>query len=1103
MKAKILDRDLASGDPLLHQITELERERQARKIILIASESRSPRAVREALASDFAHIYAEGYPSGLLSRSSQEEIADFAEQLSYIRRYSNPRYYKGCEYADLMEALAKRRAAEAFASERVPAERIFANVQPLSGAAGNNAVYEAFLEPGDRVLGLTLAHGGHLTHGSPVNRSGKRYEVLSYEVHSSGQLDYDRIEKAAVECRPKLIIAGFSAYPWDLDWPRFREIADKVPEGGAVLLADIAHTAGLVAAGVVNNPVGYADVVSFTTHKSLCGPRGAALLCTDPDVAKKLNMAVFPGEQGGPHLHSMAAKAVAFGLAGTDEFKTLMQGVLDNARALGEALTEQGLTLAYGGTNTHMVLVDLGALKSDTGFRLTGEVASQILDLAHITCNKNTIRGDTNAAHPSAIRLGTVWATQRGFGTEEIQRLAELIARVLKSIEPFEYLGGAAAQGRGKLPAGLLTEVRQDVAELLDTVDAIPPSETVYPHFHLETRTQRNVELPAVLEVRGKRAAHLLHDACTADVMALGVGESTPTLLLDNKGRCLAEGKLQRLTNLTRRRTRFVLNLRTEDPVGIVAWLRELSDGYVRSADDLFAKVAGPAVIHDLAEEDPLGLEALEKAGQVPLLSAGDGSAVGAEAEQVHALLVGEHASAGRLDKAFFVGQRAVLAAAEPPEPHERFEFNPPGGEPRPTCLHEQHLALTTKHAMAPFAGWTMPMRYAGPAEEHRAVRRAAGLFDVSHMGVLEVTGPRAERFLDLVTTNYVPALYDGKAQYSYLLMPEGRVIDDILIYRRDAERYMVVVNAANAEEDEAWLRALNQRRIQIDPDSPHRTLEGQVTIRNLKDPAESGGAQRVDLALQGPTSLMTLELMADDDEFFRRIAHLRPFEFVEGMLCGARAIVSRTGYTGARLGFEIYVHPDHAPMVWSRALEIGQPFGVQPAGLAARDSTRTEAGLPLHGHELAGDLGISPIEAGYGGFVKLHKPFFIGRRHCLEQARNQQRKVVCFRLEGSRGRVPRTGSVVVDGERGRYAGVVTSIAGVDDRQFGLALVQARYAEPDTRLGIFPAAATPKKPAKWPAELEPGDQVALARGAIVLPRFPLSGRSAESEEEAE
>ncbi|NOZ86517.1 MAG: glycine cleavage system aminomethyltransferase GcvT [Deltaproteobacteria bacterium] len=1082
MADRILGLGLEEMDPFMSRLEGIEKQRQARKIILIASESISPKAVKDALAGSFSHIYAEGYPSRLLSSSTEEEIQDLAEQLSYVRRYGDPRYYKGCEYADILEALAKRRVAEVFANDDIPPERIFANVQPMSGAAANNAVYEAFLDPGDRVLGLTLAHGGHLTHGSPVNRSGKRYDVFSYEVSAKGSLDYDAIEKTALATRPKLIIAGFSAYPWDIDWQRFREIADKVP-GKPILLADIAHTAGLVAAGHVNSPIGHADVVSFTTHKTMCGPRGAVILCTDPEKAKRINMAVFPGEQGGPHLHTMAAKAVAFKIAASREFKTMMKQVQENAAALAGSLEDQGLKLAYGGTNTHMLLLDLTPLKGSEGISLTGETASRILDLAQITCNKNTIRGDTNAAHPSAIRLGTTWVSQRGMTEKHMIELAKLIARVLKAIEPFEYLGGAAPQGRGKIDPAVLADVRADVEKLLFSVDPHEGELASYPYFLHNSGQEWSNNHPLVIEVRGRRSAHLLNDACTADVFSLGPGNEIDTLVLSASGKCIAEGRIKRLKDRAGCRTDFILTLEAGDPGFVLAWLRELSDGYVKIAGDLYAKAAGPAVIHDLTMEFPDRLDELKKRGDLP--KAPGGSTLSGASAQI----VAEKADLA--EKTFFIGQQAVFQNKPAPKTSKTFTFEPAKEEARMTCLYDEHVKLTTKHAMAPFAGWLMPMRYKGLAEEHQAVRMTAGLFDVSHMGVLEVTGPRAERFLNLATTNYVPALFDNKAHYSYLLAPDGRVIDDILVYRRSRDRFMVVVNAANAEEDEAWLRAVNQGDVDVDFNNTWRRMEGGATIRNLKDPS-SGDDQRIDMALQGPASFQTLARLVKDPDAVRRLGELRPFWFMETEIKGAHAIISRTGYTGERIGFELYVHPDAGPVVWRSILEAGNDLGVIPAGLAARDSTRTEAGLPLHGHELAGPNNVSPVEAGYGGFVKLHKPFFIGRSKCLEWVRHQDRKIVCFELEDDRGRVPRPGSPVADAGTGKCIGTVTSIAGVAHKQFGMALIQSRYAVPENRLALFPLAGRPKSPAKWPAELEPGDMASVSRFAVVLPRFPLA-----------
>ena len=291
---------LAKLDPETYELTQLEAERQCRKLILIPSESTAPMAVRETLASAFQNIYAEGYPDEESRWMTEEEILDYPARLAHYRRSGDPRYYKGVEYADVVESLARRRAAEAFAANGFTADQIFVNVQALSGAPANNAVYQALIPLGETIMGLNLLHGGHLSHGSSVNRSGKWFNAVHYTVDENERLDYDVIRKLALEAKPKLIIAGYSSYSWVPDWKKFRAIADEV---GAYFLADISHIGGLVVAGVVPSPIGYAHVVMSTTHKSLDGPRGAVLLTTDAAIAKKIDKAVFPGEQGGPHVN--------------------------------------------------------------------------------------------------------------------------------------------------------------------------------------------------------------------------------------------------------------------------------------------------------------------------------------------------------------------------------------------------------------------------------------------------------------------------------------------------------------------------------------------------------------------------------------------------------------------------------------------------------------------------------------------------------------------------------------------------------------------------------------------------------------------------------
>ncbi|MBC8332677.1 MAG: serine hydroxymethyltransferase, partial [Anaerolineae bacterium] len=377
--------DIADLDPNLAELTEIEAERQYRKLILIPSESTSPMAVREALSTAFHNIYAEGYPSEHTRWQTEDEIFDYDNRLAEDRRYSDPRYYKGVEYANVVEALARRRCAEAFAAtaEGVDADDIYVNVQALSGGPANNAVYHALVQPGDTVMGMDLLFGGHLSHGSRVNRSGKYYNIVSYSIDpETEQINYDDVEAIALEHKPKMIIAGVSSYPWQIDWKRFREIADKV---GAYLLTDIAHVAGLVAAGVYPSPVGIADVVSSTTHKTLNGPRGAILMTTNSVIARKLDRAVFPGEQGGPHVNVFAAMALAFKIAQTEQFRELQTQVVANCRAFTNRLAERGFTIPFGGTNTHLMNLDTKSIKGEDGATLSGDLAARLLDLAGIT----------------------------------------------------------------------------------------------------------------------------------------------------------------------------------------------------------------------------------------------------------------------------------------------------------------------------------------------------------------------------------------------------------------------------------------------------------------------------------------------------------------------------------------------------------------------------------------------------------------------------------------------------------------------------------------------------------------------------------------------
>lgn len=393
---------LNQQDPAVGELIAAELNRQRDEIVLIASENFVSEAVMEAMGSYLTNKYAEGYPGR--------------------------RYYGGCQYVDAVEDLARERAVRLFGAEH-------ANVQPHSGAQANTAVYLALLEPGDTVLGMDLAHGGHLTHGSPVNLSGKLYHIESYGVdRESETIDYDALREKALACHPKLIIAGTSSYARTLDYKRFREIAD---ECGAVLMADMAHIAGLVAAGLHPSPVPYCDIVTTTTHKTLRGPRGGIILCRD-EYAKKIDSAVFPGAQGGPLMHVIAAKAVALEEALQPEFRSYQERVIENAAVLADKLAEAGLRIVAGGTDTHLVLVDVAASGR------TGRDVENELGQARIAVNKNAIPFDTQKPFiASGIRLGTPAATTRGLGTPEMELLAQVIASVVKQ-EPDAVESGAA-----------------------------------------------------------------------------------------------------------------------------------------------------------------------------------------------------------------------------------------------------------------------------------------------------------------------------------------------------------------------------------------------------------------------------------------------------------------------------------------------------------------------------------------------------------------------------------------------------------------------------------------------------------------------------------
>jgi len=1050
-------------DPDVHELAQIEAERQYRKLILIASESTAPMAVREALSTAFHNIYAEGYPDDETRFMPEAEILNHEMRLAHYRRYSDPRYYKGVEYADTIEALARRRCAEAFATDTISADQIYVNVQALSGGPANNAVYHALVNPGDVVMGMNLLFGGHLSHGSPVNRSGKYYKIVPYSINpNTERIDLDEVARLANEHKPKMIIVGYSSYPWAADFKAFREIADSV---GAYLMADVAHVAGLIAAGQYPSPIGHAHVTTFTTHKTLNGPRGACILTTDLALAKKIDRAVFPGEQGGPHVNVFVGLATTFKIARTPEYKELQTQTIKNAVRFADKLKEHGFKIPFGGTESHLFNVDCKAVVGPDGTPLMGDMASRILDLAGIVVNRNTIPGDKSALNPSGLRLGTPWITQRGFKEAEIDALADATAQVLKACKPYKYAGRKGDLFRAKVDFEAFNDAKLKVRDLaLKAGIDFEPTRHGYPHFYyLDDPAPRppvgfrSAPAPeyAQIEIVGDHAAAFLYWALTSDVYALGAGQSQTTRLYTPKG--IVEGVL------IRTEAGYHLTAHIDKITLVTTWLRDQSDGYV-AADtaDLFRKLPGPVIIREATR-----MEAMPEAG-------GDGI------EQT---------------KPYFIGCSTWGIAT--PEPLPQFQWVEPTDAPlKRTTLNETHKALGGR--MVPFAGWEMPVQYTGVLEEHQATRNTAGLFDVSHMGVWEATGPTACAFLDAVTTNEVAALAPGQSMYSQWLAPDGHVHDDCYIYCRAPEKYLIVVNASNDDKDWAWLNAVLRGEAMISVQRPWAKAPGRngVTLRNLRDHTV-GADMRVDIALQGPKSREALLALGADRNYQLLITRLKRTELCDATVGGFDLIVARTGYTGETMGFELFVHPDQAVDLWNALLKAGGPLGVKPVGLAARDSLRTEAGLPLYGDEMAGHLDLGVGDAGFESYVKTHKPWFIGRKTFMEQEQKRTREVARFRFNNKSGRMAHNGDPVVDASDHIIGEVTCCSIDTEGHRLGQAHINFKSGKDGTPIAIYQSAGEvfAKAQPATAAELDEaikaaGGKVRPPEAAMVLSRFP-------------
>lgn len=997
---------LAALDSDVYELTQLEAERQYRRIILIPSESSAPLAVREALSSAFQNIYAEGYPDEESRWLSEAEILDYERRLGHYRRESDPRYYKGVEYADAIEALARRRVAEAFAANGVSADQLYVNVQALSGAPANNAVYHALVSPGDTVMGMNLLHGGHLSHGSPVNRSGKYYKIIHYTVDpETERIDYEAVAELAAANKPKMIIGGFSSYPWAADWAALRKIADSV---GAYLLADVAHVAGLIAAGVYPSPIGHAHIVTSTTHKTLNGPRGAIIITADKKLSEKIDRAVFPGEQGGPHVNVFAALALTFKIAQTKEFKSLQSQVIKNCAALTQRLKARGFRIPYGGTNTHLTNLDCKSVKGPDGTALSGDMAARILDLAGLVVNRNTIPGDKSALNPSGIRLGTPWITQRGFKEKESEQVADLIADLLLACTPYRDRSASSLSQRAKVDFGVLEETKLKVRSLAEKagIDFKPPRHG-YPHFYYIDDKPKGKAAWVGLEVSGLRAGSLLNIALTTDAEGIAKGSAQSTSLPTPKGEIKAS--IKALSGDS-----YLLGV-PRAKFGLAAtWLRALSDGFVPlDAKDLQRKAPGPVAVRESRTK----------------VSAPKGKATPAP-------------------KPFVYGEVKEEGKTLP-----NFEWQEPAETPlRRTPLFDTHVGLGAK--IVPFAGWEMPLRYSSVREEHLAVRNEAGLFDVAHMGVYDASGAQAAAFLDSVVGNDITGLPVGQSIYTHFMDPDGKVIDDLIVYRLARDHFLIVVNASNDDKDWAWLNGMREGKVCVDRERPWAAAFGRgLKLRNLRA-ASSGKDMRVDLALQGPNSRKILLAMESTPADKKRIQKMKRFGVTRANLDGFDLIVSRTGYTGEPLSFELFVHPERAAELWKALFKAGEPFGLKPIGLGARDSLRIEAGLPLYGQELAGPLNLGPADAGFKAFVDGTKPWFAGRSAYLAHEGERTREVVRFRFPPG-VRMAHQGDPVTDKD-GKAIGEVTSCSlDSEGTLTGQAYVDKKFGKEGSTFNVY------------------------------------------------
>jgi glycine hydroxymethyltransferase len=632
--------------------------------------------------------------------------------------------------------------------------------------------------------------------------------------------------------------------------------------------------------------------------------------------------------------------------------------------------------------------------------------------------------------------------TQRGLTEADMRTVGNIIADVLFAITPYTVETRKGPASRAKVDFTVLENAKIKVRELSERSGTdIPYERGGYPHFYyLDDKASSSGKLTA-LDLKGERIKYFIDYCFSSDAAQLEPGQAQPADL--HTPLQTIHGSLTRVEKDV---YRFAFN--TEDFGVTATFLRALSDGYISFDEDLPARIPGPIIV--------------EESTQIPSeLTSGISTST---------------------TKPWYIGYEEKAGSALPV-----FKWEEPESDALyRTPLYENHKRLGAK--LIPFAGWEMPVWYTSVVEEHLACRNAAGLFDVAHMGVFQAEGPQASAFLDSVCGNDIGTLSIGESCYTHFLDPEANVIDDTLVYRRGIEKYLVVVNASNDGKDWAWLNVVREGEVMIDVKHPWvRAFGTGVILRNLRDPKE-GKDMRVDIALQGPKSRDILLALGCDGATQKKVKGLKRTELCEAVIGGYDLVVSRTGYTGEKMAFELFVHPDQASALWDDLIKTGEPLGLKPCGLGARDSLRTEAGLPLYEHEMGGARNLGVAEAGFGSYVKTYKPWFIGRDFFINKERLRTSVVIRFRFPEKGVRMAHNGDPVLDA-KGKVIGVVTSCA-IDKEGLltGQAFIENRCAVEGTPILVFQG--TPKQAVKAPIDLTSGDRVILPTPAIVLSRFP-------------